>query len=316
MNILKSEFTFPSTTGLADIFVRKWVPENRAEVKCIFQIAHGMAEHTQRYEEFAEFLCSKGFAVYANDHVGHGKSVKSKEELGYFGERDGWRGFVSDCHYLTDVARSEYPNLPVIFFGHSMGSFIARAYAERYGVELDGAVFCGTSGKNPGAGLGIKLANIVAKSKGNQFRSELINKVAFGSYNKKINPKRTAFDWLTRDEKVVDQYIADELCGYLFTAAGYRDMFTLLHRVSRKNWYKSLPEKMPVLLIAGSMDPVGDYSKGIEQVYDDLQNAGCKKVKIQLFENDRHEILNELDKEDVFNFVADWAANQIRRKRN
>ena len=276
-------------------------------MKAIFQIAHGMAEHGERYEDFAKFLCKNGYAVYANDHIGHGKSVATDDDLGYFGERDGWLGFVNDAKLLTDLAKGEYPDKPVVLFGHSMGSFIARSYCEKFGADLAGAVFCGTSGTNPAAGVAIKLADVIAKIKGSRYRSEFINKLAFGAFNKKIEKPRTPFDWLSRDNAQVDKYIADKYCGFLFTAVGYRDMSTVLWSVSGKSWYANLPFVLPVLLISGEMDPVGAYGKGIRQVFRDLKSSGHKNVLMKLYKNDRHEILNELDKEDVYKDVVDWA---------
>ena len=276
-------------------------------MKAIFQIAHGMAEHGERYEDFAKFLCKNGYAVYANDHIGHGKSVATDDDLGYFGERDGWLGFVNDAKLLTDLAKGEYPDKPVVLFGHSMGSFIARSYCEKFGADLAGAVFCGTSGTNPAAGVAIRLADVIAKIKGSRYRSEFINKLAFGAFNKKIEKPRTPFDWLSRDNAQVDKYIADKYCGFLFTAVGYRDMSTVLWSVSGKSWYANLPFVLPVLLISGEMDPVGAYGKGIRQVFRDLKSSGHKNVLMKLYKNDRHEILNELDKEDVYKDVVDWA---------
>ncbi len=292
---------------MANIFARSWAPKSDNDVKAIFQIAHGMAEHGERYEDFAKFLCENGYAVYANDHIGHGKSVATDDDLGYFGERDGWLGFVNDAKLLTDLAKGEYPDKPVIVFGHSMGSFIARSYCEKFGGDLAGAVFCGTSGTNPAAGVAIKLADVIAKIKGSRYRSEFINKLAFGAFNKKIEKPRTPFDWLSRDNAQVDKYIADKYCGFLFTAVGYRDMSTVLVSVSGKSWYANLPFVLPVLLISGEMDPVGGYGKGIRQVFRDLKSSGHKNVVMKLYKNDRHEILNELDKEDIYKDVVDWA---------
>ncbi|MCR5484089.1 MAG: lysophospholipase [Clostridiales bacterium] len=307
MEIIREEYKYPSTTGVGNIFARSWAPEDPSNVKAIFQIAHGMAEHGERYEEFARYLASNGYAVFLNDHIGHGRSVASKKDLGYFGESDGWLGFVNDAKLLTDKARATYRKRPVIFFGHSMGSFVARKYAEKYGSDLAGAIFCGTSGSNPGAGIGITLASLIAKMKGSRYRSEFINKIAFGSYNKKINNPRTAFDWLTKDAAIVDKYVKDDYCGYLFTAVGYRDMFTILNNVSEKSWYQNLSRDLPILLISGKMDPVGDYGNGVKQVHRDLKASGHKDVVMKLYENDRHEILNELDRQTVYSDIVKWS---------
>ncbi len=289
--MIKTEFSFPSVSTLADIHAASYKPEN-GDIKAVIQVAHGMAEHLERYEKFAEALCNNGYALYINDHLGHGTSVKNEDELGYFGEKDGWKYFVEDCHQLTEIIKKENPSVPVVFFGHSMGSFVARAYSIKYADEITGAVYCGTAGPNPAAGAGILLTKIIAKIKGTHYRSKLIDKVGFGAYNSKFEG-RTSFDWLSRDNEEVDKYIADELCGYLFTAYGYRDLFSLLSYVSSAEWFTSLSKELPVLIISGAMDPVGEYSKGIEKVCKSLSDAGKTNVKKILYPDARHEILNE-----------------------
>lgn len=306
MAYIKKEFKFPSVSGLADIHAAAYLPDN-GEIKAVLQVAHGMAEHLERYEKFAAALCDLGIALYINDHLGHGQSVASAAELGYFGTEDGWKSFVEDCHKLSLIAKEENPGKPLIFFGHSMGSFVARAYTLKYADEVNAAIYCGTAGPNPASGVGQLLAKAIAKAKGDHHRSKLIDKIAFGSYNSKFE-KRTAFDWLSRDNEEVDKYIADDLCGFLFTANGYRDLMALLAFVSSKEWFEGLDKKLPVMLIAGAMDPVGGYGKGIDTVCDKLYKAGKDNITKILYPGARHEILNEkacFDAvvKDVANFV-------------
>ncbi len=306
MAYIKKEFKFPSVSGLADIHAAAYLPDN-GEIKAVLQVAHGMAEHLERYEKFAAALCDLGIALYINDHLGHGQSVASAAELGYFGTEDGWKNFVEDCHKLSLIAKEENPGKPLIFFGHSMGSFVARAYTLKYADEVNAAIYCGTAGPNPASGVGQLLAKTIAKAKGDHHRSKLIDKIAFGSYNSKFE-KRTAFDWLSRDNEEVDKYIADDLCGFLFTANGYRDLMALLAFVSSKEWFEGLDKKLPVMLIAGAMDPVGGYGKGIDTVCDKLYKAGKDNITKILYPGARHEILNEkacFDAvvKDVANFV-------------
>lgn len=305
MTVIKNEFTFPSVSSLADIHACSYKPEG--EIVAAVQIAHGMAEHLERYENFANVLCQNGFAVYINDHLGHGQSVSSKDELGYFGEKEGWKNFVEDCHELTKIAKAENPDVPLFFFGHSMGSFVARAYSLKYADEIKGAVYCGTAGPNPASGVGASLASLIAKVKGTHHRSTLIDKIAFGTYNNKTE-KRTSFDWLSRDNDQVDKYIADEYCGFLFTAYGYRDTMELLGFVSSESWFSKLSKELPVLIISGDMDPVGEYGKGIDKVYNALVQNGKENVQKILYPGARHEILNEsqcVDKvcSDVINWI-------------
>lgn len=311
MEVIRKEYSVPSKSGIANVSARCWVPAN--EPKAVFQIVHGMAEHGERYEEFAAYLCKKGFAVLVDDHIGHGKSVNSDDDLGYFGESNGWDFFVEDERSLTELIKTEYPDIPIVFFGHSMGSFIAREYIRRYGKDerIKAAIFCGTSGRNPAAPIAIGLAGAVVKLKGSRYKSKFIDKLAFGTYNKKIPNAKTPFDWLTSDNSIVKSYINDKYCGFLFTAAGYKDLFTVLDRVSGKDWFASFNKNLPVLLTAGEEDPVGAYGKGIKQVYNDLKLADVKDVTLKLYPAMRHEILNEVNRVQVYEDIAAWSLTKI-----
>ena len=310
MEMIRKEYTVPSKSDVADIYARCWMPADG--VKAIFQISHGMAEHGERYEDFASYLCEKGFAVVVEDHMGHGKSISTDDDLGYFGENNGWDALVEDERAVTELVKADFPDVPIIFFGHSMGSFVAREYILRYGTDerIKGAIFCGTSGKNPAAAIAIHLADAIAKTKGGRHRSEFINKMAFSPYNMKTE-KRTAFDWLSTDKSQIDKYVDDKYCGFVFTAAGYKDLFTILTKISGKDWYAKLP-KLPILLSAGDMDPVGNYGKGVKQVYNDLIQAGQKDVTIKLYPGMRHEVLNEVENKRVYEDIAAWSLSKIK----
>lgn len=294
MEFLTNEFTFPSASGLCDIFAQSAAPADFGAVKGVVQIAHGMAEYSNRYAQFALELCKHGYAVYINDHLGHGQSVASDEALGFFGD-NGANSMVEDMKQLSDIARQEYPNLPFFLFGHSMGSFLARKYSAKYGHILDGAVYCGTSGANSAVGMGVLLADTVIKSEGQMYRSKFLDSVAFGSYNRKT-AKNTAFDWLSRDEKEVEKYVHDKHCGFLFTANGFKTLFSLLKEVSAKVWYNTVPAELPILLISGDKDPVGEYGKGVTEVYKTLRKTGHTGVMMKLYPEARHELLNELNR--------------------
>lgn len=304
------EYSFSSVSGLSDIYARAYLPENN-EVKAIFQIAHGMAEHADRYDWFADKLTQAGYAVFINNHLGHKLSVKDDSQLGFFGDKDGWKNLVEDQRKLTKLARNEFPGLPIIAFGHSMGSFICRAYTAEYH-DVDAAIYCGTGGPNPAAAAGITIANIVAKIKGNMHKSKLIDKIAFGSYNKRC-PGRTPFDWLTKDEKIVDKYVADPYCGFLFTACGYRDLFSSLKFVSQNDWAGKVEKDMPIFLIAGQEDPVGTYGEGVKKVYEMLKDSGHTDVQLKLYQGDRHEILNELDRDTVAADIIAFADKALNK---
>ncbi len=302
----KKQIIFASSSGLSDIYAETYFPAENIQKKGVVQIAHGMAEHHERYEDFIAFLNKNGFIVYINDHLGHGKSVTSNNELGYFGKKDGYVYLVEDMKALSDIAKEENPDLPFVLFGHSMGSMLARLYTEKYGENLDGVIYCGTTGPNAAASAGIALTKIITKIKGDHYRSELINNLAFGAYNNKFKPARTAFDWLTTDNNIVDKYIDDPYCGFLFTANGYRDLMTLISVISRADWYTSVPDNLPVYLIAGNDDPVGAYGKGIKTVYNGLYDSKHDNVSMKLYDGMRHEILNEHGKEEVYNDILEW----------
>lgn len=312
MEFITNEFTFKSASGLCDIYAQSAAPSDFKDVKGVIQITHGMAEHSNRYARFAMELCKNGYAVYVCDLLGHGKSVASKDELGYFGD-NGVDSLVEDMHKLTEIAKNEYPELPFIMFGHSMGSFLLRNYLAVYGKEIDGAVVCGTSGANPAAGMGIKLARYFEKTKGKLDRPALLNSIAFGPYNKRTD-KRTEFDWLSRDEKEVDKYIEDPLCGFCFTANGFETLFTALKRVSNKAWYNAVPKELNILLIAGDNDPVGEYGKGVNQVFELLKKSGHTNTLMKLYPECRHELLNELNRAEVTADIVNWVGKVIDKK--
>jgi alpha-beta hydrolase superfamily lysophospholipase len=310
MDYTHNTFSIPSHTGNTDLFVQSISPANPAEIKGIIQIVHGMAEHTDRYLDVAKFLCEKGFYVIMHDHAGHGRSVRSDEDDGYFCDKNGWLCLVDDVYEVTKLARKEVPGKKLIIWGHSMGSFITRKYIAKYKNGADAAILCGTAGANPAAGVGILLANIVAAFKGQKYKSKLINNIAFGSYNKRFSGD-TGFEWLSVNEDNVKKYVADPKCGFLFTAAGFRDLFSVLKDVSSSDWYASVPADMKIFLISGEDDPVGNYGKGVTEVYEKLRSSGHTNVSIKLYEGMRHEIHNEKTNAVVYGDIADFALSVL-----
>lgn len=305
MDRIHNEYHVKSSTGLSDLYVQSVTPTEEDAVLGIVQIVHGMAEHTDRYLDVAGFLCDQGFAVYMHEHEGHGRSVSSDDDLGYFGEKDGNERLVDDVKTVAQLAKGKHPDKKLIIWGHSMGSFITRRFAAKYPGIADGYVICGTSGANPAAGLGALIADLIGKIKGSKYRSNFINNLAFGSYNKKFNGS-TGFEWLSVNEDNVKKYVADDKCGYLFTAVGYRDLFKLLGSISGKDWYEAVPKDAPIYLIAGDMDPVGNYGKGVTEVYNKLKETGHTDVSIKLYKGLRHEIHNEKSNQEVYHDIADF----------
>lgn len=305
MQYKNSEYSFASHTGNTDIFVQSIAPAGESDIKGVIQIVHGMAEYTDRYLDAAHYFCDNGFAVIMHDQAGHGKSVKTDDDNGYFCEKDGYKMLVEDVYEVTKLARSNFSGKKVILWGHSMGSFISRSYIAKYPDAVDAAVICGTAGKNPAAGAGILLANIVGKVKGEKYRSPFINNIAFGAYNKRFNGS-TGFEWLSVNEENVSVYMDDPKCGFVFTVSGFRDLFNVLKSVSTDEWYNSVSKKLPIYLIAGADDPVGNYGKGVNEVYTKLKETG-HNVSIKIYPGLRHEIHNENTGNLVYNDILAFA---------
>jgi len=295
MRIKVKERRFPSATGICQCRYCMWIPE---EVRAVVQLTHGMAEYIDRYDAFARFLASNGILVYGQDHAGHGKSIGEDQPKGYFGTENGWDALVQDMRILRDLVKKEYPAVPFVLFGHSMGSFLARTYAGRDGNDFDAYIFCGTAGSNPALPIAKLIAKQQIRSVGGKNPSMLLEKLAFGSYNKPFRPNRTDKDWLSANTDNVDRYVADENCGFIFTSTGMRDLFVGLSEVSRKKWAASVPNR-PILNIAGELDPVGSMGKGVQQVTRWLRKTNHTVEEI-MYPAMRHEILNETDHEIVY----------------
>ncbi len=307
MPVLKEEFTYQSVVGDADIHAISWKPEG--PVKAVLQLVHGMAEYIDRYDGMARWFAEHGIAVYGNDHLGHGLSVNDKYPLGYFGtNNENAAVFVDDVKGLTDIAKEQNPGLPVVLFGHSMGSFVARLYLAKYGEGLKAAVICGTAGTNPAIGAA-KLATALFSKTSPKADGKIMNSLAFGSYNKKTD-KRTAFDWLSVNEKNVDVYIDDPLCGFLFSNQGFRDLITMNDYMMKQDVIDAVPADLPICFIAGDEDPVGSYGAGVKEVVE-LFQKNHSDISCKLYEGKRHEIHNEEDGEvvyqDILNFIEEKA---------
>jgi len=304
-------FTF-KTKDLTDIVTYNWLPENDKDIKAVVQLSHGMAEHGKRYERFAEALTDSGYGVYINDHRGHGKTAGSIEAQGFFADENGWNLVVEDMHQLTGVIKKAYPGLPFFLLGHSMGSFLARNYIYLYGNELKGVILSGTAG-DPGlfGSLGILLAKRECKTKGKKTKSPLLHKLSFGSFNKAFKPARTDFDWLSRDPEEVDKYIHDPYCGEVFTAGFYLDLLEGLKKINLQSNTNRVPKNLPIFLFAGDMDPVGKNSKGVKQIFKAYEKADIRDISLKLYKDGRHEMLNEINRKEVFGDIIRWMDSHI-----
>lgn len=307
----KEEFTFDSRDGETKLHAVRWVPEGKA--LCIVQIVHGMAEYIERYEELAQFLAQKGILVTGDDHLGHGKSVPEDGTYGYFCEQDPATVVVRDVHRLKKITQEDYPGVPYVILGHSMGSFILRNYLFRYGTGIEGAIICGTGSQpQPLVKVCQAVAAIQGVFLGDAHVAKMIDKLAFGNYNKKIANAKTPFDWLCRDEKIVDAYMKDKWCGFTFTVNGFKTLFRLLDRLNQKDNLAKMPKDLPVYFIAGDMDPVGNYGEGVKKAYEDFCQAGMEKVTIKLYPGGRHELLNEMNKIQVYGEIYTWIMERVK----
>ena len=299
------EFYLPSSDPNYKIRCMEWIPDG--EVKGVLQITHGMTEHIGRYKEFGVWLAEHGIAVIGHDHLGHGKTVVNKDDFGYFGTHGGTECVIKDIRRVTVYAKKLYPDKKLFILGHSMGSFFTRKYLSVYQDGPDGFIIMGTG--SPADGLlrvGALLAGAMAKVKGEHFRSKLLYEMSLGGYNKKFEPVTTPQDWLTRDVELAKAYGSDELCQYIFTAAAYRDFFHVMLQDSKAEKAGNIRTNAPMLLISGENDPVGDDGKGVRIVFDRYKKAGVSDMTLKLYEGARHEVLHELNWEEVFEDILQW----------
>ena len=310
MNYIHRDITFPSTDGKNTIHAELFVPSDK-NIKCVVQIAHGMMDYIGRYKGLADALCVAGIAIAGNDHLGHGDSVARPEDYGFFASCGGYDFVIDDVKKMNDIIRNEIPDVPVILLGHSMGSFISRLYAVKYSESIDGLIIHGTAGPNPAAGAGILLVKIMRLIKGERYRSKLICSLADGGYNKGFDPAEGDGAWLTRDPGMVADRKGNPKNDFIFTLAGYEDLFNFLGNCNNKAWFKSFPKKLHTLVISGEEDPVGGFGKGVRQVYDNLKENGAD-VELKLYPGARHELFNETNREEVFADLIKWIEDATR----
>lgn len=304
-------FTFKSEEG-TEIYVYNWIPDSEVKVKGVVQIAHGMAETAARYERFAEFMTKNGYIVYINDHRGHGKTAGSVEKLGYLADEDGFEWMTKDLHQLSDIIKKEHPKLPLFLYGHSMGSYVTQRYIMLYGSELKGALLSGSNGKQgPILVVGGMIAKGEVKKSGRNLKSDKMNQMTFGGFNKAFRPNRTDFDWLSRDNAEVDKYIKDPYCGTVFTSGFFVDLLTGLKEIEKKEHIALVPKTLPILIFSGAMDPCGKNGKGVTRLYNTYLKHGIKDVTLKLYPEARHEVLNETNRDEVMKDVLAWVDSHI-----
>ena len=307
-----TDFTLPSTVPGRTLHAFRCIPEG--EVRAIVQLSHGMVEFIDRYKPLAEDLAGRGILVTGHDHLGHGGSIRTKDDYGYFAQPDGNRAVLDDLHAMTTLTKQLYPGVPYFLLGHSMGSFYARQYLCEYGAELDGAILMGT-GYQPKAlvTLARTVCRMLAVFFGWQHRSRLVRDLSFLGYNKGLEG-RTPHDWLNRDPAEVDKYRADERCMFTFTLNAYYSMFTGILRLYDPDFLNRMPKDLPLLFLAGDADPVGEQSKGVQRAIDSLKAVGVQNITQKFYPGARHELLVEINRQEVFDDIGNWLDQQLARK--
>ena len=304
------DFFFPSSTGHNMIHALKCTPDTAP--KAIVQIAHGIAEHIDRYRPFMLFLAENGYLAVGNDHLGHGKSITDPSQQGFFAEKNGWAHVVADMDLLHDLMAKEYPDIPYVFFGHSMGSFLTRTYLIRHPDKYDAAIISGTGHQQKAmTNAGYAMASIFAAGKGARKIGTTLNNVAFGSYNKGYENPRTVYDWLSRDPAVPDAYAADPLCGFIATNGLFRDMMGGIRFITNQKNINTMNKDKPIYFMSGDADPVGENGKGVRRAYEAFKKAGIQDVTIRLYPGGRHEMLNETNKDQVYRDILSWLNEKV-----
>lgn len=303
---MRTEFFYDSK-GAGKIHAYRWMPDETP--RAVLQVIHGIADFAERYDNFARYMNTLGFVVVAEDHMGHGQSVNGVQ--GYF--NGGWFSAVADSYTLLTMTKKEFPDLPYVLFGHSMGSFMARTILCRYPNNgIAAAILCGT-GWQPRLLMptAVKTAELFCRQAGETIPSETLQKLVFGQYNRKVAHPRTPYDWLSRDTKIVDFYIAHPLCGFTPTCGLIRDMMIGIRYIENPDHLATMPKKLPIFFIAGEDDPVGSYGKGVLRTEQEFRKVGMLDTSHKIYPLGRHEILNEINKEEVYQDIASWLQKKL-----
>ena len=318
----RTEFTFDSADGRSQVRAVLWVPLSmeradaafgEPELGCfkprgVVQLIHGMAEHIGRYDDFARFLADAGYLVAGHDHIGHGDTAGAPEHRGVIDAEGGADAMIEDAQMLRLLVSQQVASgTPYFIFGHSMGSLVLRSYLPRYGSGLAGAIICGTANEPVAVSrAGNLAARAIARVRGDDYRSNLLHALADGAYSRAITDARTPFDWLSRDPAVADAFMADEACGFMFGAGAYATLTELAHRANDSATYRDTPHDLPLLFVSGDADPVGKCGRAVADAAESMEAAGAEDLTLRLFSGMRHEILNEIGKEEVYDFILEW----------
>ncbi len=304
MTYSKHERQILSSDGIHTLKGVVYIPNG--DIKGIFHLVHGMTEYIERYDGIFSFLAQSGYVCAGYDNLGHGKTAQNDGELGYIADKDGWRYLVDDVMLFGDALRREFDGKDYFLMGHSMGSFIVRLAALKNSSCIKKLIVCGTGGPMAVAHIGLGIIKVIRALRGGHHVSAFAESIAFGSYNRRFNGP-TKYEWLTNDRDIIDKYVKDKYCTFRFTVSAMHDLVTMCIKCNSTAWFKNLDKKLPILLIAGDTDPVGNYGKGVKCVYDRLEAAGHSGVKLKLYKDCRHEILNDNCRaetaEDILEFI-------------
>ncbi len=292
----------PSSDGIHTLYGKVFVPDG--QVQGIVQIVHGMVEHIDRYEPLMTALANAGYVAFGHNHIGH-KHSSPDDELGFFGYSDGFRYLVNDTNAFGDAVAQDYPDKKRYLFGHSMGSFVVRLAVLKNPEKLSGLIICGTGGPNKLSGMGLVLCNLVTLFKGGKYISKLIYDMAFGKYNERFASENNKNSWITSDKAELEKYSNDKYCSFKFTTCALYDLIKLQHVSNKPVWSMAVSKTLPMFLISGECDPVGDYGEGVTTVYNRLKKENCN-VKMKLYSNARHEILNDFTRAQVIDDILDF----------
>ncbi|MEG1869087.1 MAG: alpha/beta hydrolase [Clostridiales bacterium] len=309
MNIKREEVKFPSVESGQTIYGEVFYPSG--EIKGILQFAHGMSDYGARYGDLFEMLAQNGYVAGYSDHLGHGYTASSSEDLGYIAHSEGYKKLIGDFSCFYDILDEKFPNVPHFVMGHSMGSFIVRCFLVT--AKPQGAIVMGTGKKNPLADLGIVVAKLVAAVKGERYRSKLLMKLCFGSYNKKIKDSNHLWAWLSYDKKAQQNIVDDEKRNKFFTASAFQDLFYLVKYANADVVIDKTPKDLPIIFISGSEDPLGPYEDGINTLCKEFKSRDFSAVDAKIFPNCRHELCHEIRREEVFEFILQWLNKEVSR---
>ena len=305
------EFTYPSRDGVHQIHAVEWIPEHRNPIGVV-QIVHGISEYILRYAPFADYLTEHNFVVVGSDHLGHGKTARSPKEYGFLAPKDGWKCLAEDVYTLRMKTAARFPGLPYFMLGHSMGSFVARTYLIRWPGTLSGCILSGTGQESTaliGAGRGITA--LLSGIKGPSAHSALVTALSLGPYNRQFKPTRTPVDWISRDTGIVDSYAADPLCQFVPTIGMTRDMLYGLSFIAKPEHLRQMDPNTPVYFFSGDQDPVGGNGSGVKKVVKLFRAAGVKDLTLKLYPGGRHEMLNEINRSEVYADTLAWLESKL-----